>query len=528
MLSEDKYFKTLNKEQLWQRYCGFLDLSADEFVEQQKSLLMDEIDRVAASVLGKKIMGDRKPATVEEFRQAVPFTTYEDYEPYLSEKREDALAEKPGVWCHSAGRSGDFKWVPHCAEFPDKITKACICLFALAQAERRGDFKVRPGVRFLFVSPPGDYATSHIIPGMNKCFSFKPIPPPETADRLGFPERVKLGYQIALRTGVDSMFALTSVMVKMGESMSEHAQRPGISPAMLHPGALSRMMRAMVRSKLERRKILPKDLWPVKAIITSGIDAGMYKEGVRKYWGKEPFEFYGGTEFYLLAVQDWRRNGMVFYPEFVFIEFLPYDEKNKNYDASRNSVLLNQVEAGKMYEVVITQFYGMPLLRYRLKDVIKIISLNDDEAGVNLPHFVFQRRIGETINLAALAHLDEKTIWQALANTKVKVNEWTACKEYDGDQSFLRLYLELNENRQPSELETLIDEQLKNIDIDYRDIGEQLRLQPVRVTCIPTGTFHRYMEAKQKAGADMAHLKLNHVNPSPESVRELLRLAGNQ
>ena len=85
MLSEDKYFRDLTEAKLWQRYCGFLDLSIDEFMDIQEELLMDQIDRVADSVLGKKIMGKRKPKSVEEFRRMVPLTTYDDYEPYLSE-----------------------------------------------------------------------------------------------------------------------------------------------------------------------------------------------------------------------------------------------------------------------------------------------------------------------------------------------------------------------------------------------------------------------------------------------------------
>jgi hypothetical protein len=92
MLSEDKYFQTLTQAELWQRYCGFLDLSLDDFIDIQKELLTDQIERVADSLLGKKIMNNRKPKTVEEFRQMVPLTSYEDYEPYLSEQREDALA----------------------------------------------------------------------------------------------------------------------------------------------------------------------------------------------------------------------------------------------------------------------------------------------------------------------------------------------------------------------------------------------------------------------------------------------------
>ena len=80
------------------------------------------------------------------------------------------------------------------------------------------------------------------------------------------------------------------------------------------------------------------------------------------------------------------------------------------------------------------------------------IITQDEEAGINLPQMVFQRRIGESINLGGLAELDEKTIWQAIASSGIKCTEWAACKEYDLKQSFLRLYLELNEERDADEV----------------------------------------------------------------------------
>ena len=139
MLSEDEYFKTLTEDDLWQRYCGFLDLSADEFVEVQSDLLMEEIQLVADSVLGKKIMGEKKPKNVDEFRQLIPLTAYEDYEPFLSERQEDALAYKPTLWCHSSGKGGAFKWIPHGFEYPEVLAKAFLTILILAVAEKKGE-----------------------------------------------------------------------------------------------------------------------------------------------------------------------------------------------------------------------------------------------------------------------------------------------------------------------------------------------------------------------------------------------------
>jgi hypothetical protein len=127
------------------------------------------------------------------------------------------------------------------------------------------------------------------------------------------------------------------------------------------------------------------------------------------------------------------------------------------------------------------------------------------------------------IDLAGLARLDEKTVWKAIANSGLKCEEWSARKEYEQNQTYLRLYLELKENMEPDEIAQIIDKQLRAIDVDYRDIGEQLGLKPVKVTLLVPGTFQRYYETKRKEGADLAHLKPPHMNPSDAIIENLLR-----
>ena len=81
MLAEDIYFRTLSAEELWKRYCGFLDLTVGEFLSIQGSLLTEQLQLAAGGILGRKILGERPPRTLEEFQATIPFTTYDDYEP---------------------------------------------------------------------------------------------------------------------------------------------------------------------------------------------------------------------------------------------------------------------------------------------------------------------------------------------------------------------------------------------------------------------------------------------------------------
>jgi len=166
-------------------------------------------------------------------------------------------------------------------------------------------------------------------------------------------------------------------------------------------------------------------------------------------------------------------------------------------------------------------------MRYRVGDAIQVVALSDSETGIKLPQIAFHSRVGETIDLAGLTRLTEKSIWQAIVNTGVKYEDWAAIKEYDDDQTFLRLYIELKEEREATEVEGLVDEQLKSVDTDYKDLDSYLGIQPVKVTLLSGGTFDRYYQEKVKEGADLSHLKPPHMNAS-ESLIQLLLQASEQ
>ena len=377
--------------------------------------------------------------------------------------------------------------------------------------------------------PPRPYLSGMLAHYASHIFTIRMIPPQEEAEKMEFQEAIQKGFEMALRSGVDEMASISSVMVKVGERMTEQAQGIRFSPAMLQPQLLFTLGRAWLRSKMEKRPMLPKDIWRPKGIIAGGTDTSIYKNDVAHYWGKIPFEMYGATEAVGLGVQNWNKKWLTFIPFFAFLEFIPEDESIKlredtNYQPK--TLLLNEVEEGKIYELLITNFYGMPLIRYRLRDLIQIVALSDDETGVVLPQFVFHARVGETVDLAGLARLTERVIWQAIANTEVKFEDWSACKEYNQNKTYIRVYIELKEERQASELERLIDEQLKAVDLDYRDVSKYLDMQPVMVRLLSPGTFDHYYQEKVSEGADMAHLKPPHINASDKEIQLLLKLSG--
>jgi len=495
----------------------------------QERLLMEQLQLAVRSQLDRSLMGDALPRDVEEFRQRVQLTTYEDYAPYLDEQREDVLPEKPVAWAHTSGRSGRHKWVPYSARAYTKIGEATFSLMLLATAHGRGDVQLEPHDVLVYNPAARPYISGHAAVSMADLFEFHYVPPVEEAEQMSFQERIETGFQIGLRTGIDILGSISSVLIKVGESFAEGANSIKLSPALLHPAVLYRLGRGMVRSRLAGRPMLPKDLWQLKGIIAGGTDTAIYRDKIHEYWGVEPHEAYGCSEAGpVLAVQSWHGRSLYFLPDVSFLEFVPEEEWwrwRKDNDYIPNTVLLDKVEVGPRYEVVITSFYGQPFLRYRPFDMVRFVSLQDEEAGIKLPSMVFAGRDAEFIDLAGFTGLiDERMIWQAIANTGIPYQDWAVRKELLGLHAGLHLYIELKEKLHTEEVASRVNEALIAVNPFYGDLVVFLGVRPLRITLLQPGTFQEYMRLPQAAGVDPAHLKPPHMN-APDDVAEKLLAA---
>jgi hypothetical protein len=174
---------------------------------------------------------------------------------------------------------------------------------------------------------------------------------------------------------------------------------------------------------------------------------------------------------------------------------------------------------------VITNFYGGPFLRYRLHDLVRFVSLRDDRAHIELPSMVCAGRNADLIDLAGFTGLiDEKLIWQAIENTGLAYEEWVVRKEVLNDHAGLHLYIELKEDTAVEEVTHRVHAELKSLNAFYADLKDLLGMRPLHVTLLPSGTFMRYVQQQQAAGADLAHLKPSHMNAPDSIMADLLSL----
>lgn len=531
-MNSRKMLEEGRRDELWMKHCGYFTLSPDDFIDVQKRLLLEQINLLGKSQIGKQLFGDKVPTSVEEFRKNVPLTTYADYEEYFDQKIEEILPVKPFVWARTSGRTSSKgpKWIPYTKTMYERLGDITIGAMLMASASYSGDVKLERNDKFLLATAPPPYISAFVSRSAQDQLDVKFQPSLEEGENMEYAQRVALGFRLAMREGTDYFMGLASVLARMGEQFEQQSGSTKLSKELLDPATILRLLKAVLIAKLNRRNILPKDIWKLKGIMTGGADTIVYGSKIEYYWGKKPLQGFGCTEGGNVAMQGWNGKGMVFSPDIVFMEFIPLDEHLKskadpNYQPK--TVLYNELDLG-IYEFVLTNFHGGALVRYRIGDLFEVISLGDEELGSKLPQLRFYSRADDVIDLGNLIRLTESDIWNAIENTGVKYQDWTARKEFSSEDVNLHVYLE----KKPSESITVDDFrgqlalELSRLSSEYDGLEEILGRNPLQISFLEPGSFDTYMKQQQAEGADLAHIKPPHMQPSDQIMKRLIEFKG--
>jgi hypothetical protein len=514
-----------NKE-LWQKCCGFIDLTLPEFMTIQERLLKEQLTMLKKCELGRNILGTANPESLADFREKVPLTTYENYAPYLLKRRMDVLPRKPIMWQYTSGKYGEYdhRWAPVTSRQLDEIEPLIMALVLFSSCKQRNEvtFKLHDNVFYGMAPPP--FATGSIARAMpNGLFNF--LPPIHQAEETPFEERIQQGFNMALAEGLDLCLAMSSVTVAIGNRFGKRNGTKNLKGLIKRPKVMIRLLKGLVKSKLTGRPLLPKDIWSLKGLITFGIDGTIYREKIKDMWGRYPLDFHGCTEAPLIAMQTWDYEGMTFVPHLNFFEFIPEKESIKarnNPSYQPSTLLMDELKPGN-YELVITNFHGGPFVRYKLGHLIKITALRNEKLNIDIPQMTFLTRVDDQIDIAGFTRLSEKAVWQAIENAGLVYEGWTARKESNGVPA-LHLYIELkdNETTTQQQITARIHAELKKLDKPYAELESFTGLSPLVVTQLPLGTFHLYKQRQQELGADLTQLKPPHINPADETMAFLL------
>ena len=509
----------------WDRFCGFLDTEQDEFSAIQDWMLAEQLQLLRNSPLSERLLPRADIETVEEFREKVPLSTYEDYADVLKPGADRLLPVAPYCWAYTTYGAGESKWIPYTRNGFEQFLDSVMASLLIAAADEPGHVNVHAGDVVMYNVPPRPYLCGLAAPGMKEKFGLAGVLDPIVAEKLEFKDRISAAFKEALKTRVDLIISMTSVLLKTGEGLEGHASDAGAgrNRSDLNHRALGRIARAKLKSALKRQPIRPRDLWHPKGIVGWGLDTSCSRDKVAEYWGSQPYEIYASTEGGVMGVQPVDGRGILFNPRADFFELIPEADLD-SLDQPSNSVprtlLPSEAEPGGRYEVVITNFYGMPLVRYRTGSLIRFMPA-EAVGTTHRTRFEVIGRSDQRIDIAGFTRIDEKTVWEALRLADTPFTDWAMTSERTEDGTILHIYGEPCANSDLAGISDRIHEALRRVDPLYRDLESMLDIRPLRSTVLPVGSFSRYYELKRAAGAPLTARRPASMNADASVIADL-------
>jgi hypothetical protein len=532
----EEKLKNRQYDDLWQEYCGFLDLDIKEYMHIQNRLMLEQISLWKSCELGKKILSGKNPTTIDEFRKLAPLTTYDDYADILLQKKGEMLPDQPIIWIQTTWEGGKnpIKTAPYTKSMLDTYQNNVLACLMLSTSTEKGKFNVSTSDKFLYGLAPLPYATGLFPLALNNEIGIEFLPPVKEAVKMSFSERNKKGFKLGMKKGIDFFFGLGSVAYFVSLSLSAlgsgksggsaKGKKKRIAECSL--SMLYKLLRAKYICNKEGRDLKPKDLFKLKGFMVAGTDNACYKDELEDLWGIRPMELFAGTEPSCIGTETWTRDGMYFFPDACFYEFIPEAEMLKGFeddDYKPKTYLMDEVVPGEKYEIVISVLKGGAFMRYRVGDLYRCVGLENHADSTKIPRFKYIDRIPTIIDIAGFTRISKNSIEKVIELSGLDVKDWFAAKEFnENNRPFLHMYVEMSPKSYVSSAvsKEILKEHLsvyfKYVDNDYKDLKTILGMEPLEVTILKCGTFEEYKALRGKT--------IKPINPSVYEIKDLLEI----
>ena len=390
---------------------------------------------------GKKY-GFKDIHSIEEYRQKVPFSNYDTYEPYISrmiKNKEKNLITAYDViqYAETSGSVGVQKKIPVTTRLMAIYKKYSFCR-SKAIADRYylekyhkhvpagwGLNTVETETTVAEDGIPRGSVTGSVARKYRKLFKLMLTSPDEVHFPIGGMNMNYMKARFALEKP-DLIFFLSAFMTNLVDILNyikknwkmicddiengtinsevcEEKNRPIMMKYVKKNPKRAAELRKVFEEGFDKpilKRIWPKFAW-VCAIGTGGFVT--YAEKFKKYAGDEvaiDYFVYAASEGMFAVATKMNDPRFALLADSCFFEFLPADAE----DDDNNTLTIDQLEEGKEYEVIITNQCGF--YRYKIKDVVKVLGFFN-----KCPLITFSYRKGQLVNLAGEktteAHLNE-------------------------------------------------------------------------------------------------------------------------
>lgn len=516
-----------------------LEKSSENPMEENEKLLRKILRSNANTEFGR-LHGFADIKSIEEYRQNVPVSAYEDYAPYIERIKNGEnnvlTSSKILGYSRTSGSSGVPKYIPATSASIKayvKYTWTRALALAVRELNRQGK-KYKPG-RGVFLSP----ATNEKLPNGMPCSNIAEIGAMRYGFLYPFILTIPTGelfdvhdgdyiyniYRFAL-ADADATFIFSvffSINVSQLAYLRSHwevivndIEKGVISESIDINPELRKKLVKLVKPMPERAAYLRKQfeqgfddtllkrLWPNLTMISS-IGNASFKPAadyVRAVAGDVRFDFsiYGASEGLVAACYELENTNMQLLTDSCFYEFIPAGEENGEV------LTLSQLEAGKQYEILITTQAG--LYRYHLKDVVEVKGFRN-----KTPLISFVYRKGQYFNIAGekFSEEDARTSIEMFNKAHgISVNDWLF---YQDDSVVPSRYALVVESDAPIDWDGCIDE-LENImgkcNKRYPSQREKAFISRMIIQKQQPGTHEAWAQQCIALGASAAQIKPVH------------------
>ena len=408
-------------------------------MKTQEETLLNIMKRNKDCELGKKY-GFADIKNLRDFQDKVPLSTFEDYAPLIDsmidEGKENIItSDKVKRYCSSSGSVGKPKLQPKTAKDVLNMylmgfvgTPGCAAL----HFEKQGIKKLPAQMGPLLISLNG-----HPLKNGMPCNGAGQVPflllKPflhhftTTPDDILFPENEEgtdMNYfQLRFCLVNKKVTYLGSMVITLLSNMFEYLEENWeMLCDDIETGVMNESIRCpqSLRDKYGKMKPNPERAAELRAIFRDGFDKpvakriwpellwgygmisstlAVYMDKLKKYVGDLPMHNmgYAASEGYMAIPVELDANDYVLLPKSLIYEFLPVDAPE-----GTRPLLLDEIEVGKDYEIIITNFSG--LYRYRILDIVRVTGEFNQSKRIE---FLYRSNMG--LNLA-----NEKTTTQML------------------------------------------------------------------------------------------------------------------
>ena len=516
-----------------------------------REMLMKIVQDNKDTEYGKRYHFDRIHS-VEDYKRLVPFTTYDDYAPYIERMvdkgEKNLITVYPIVqYAETSGSIGVPKKIPVSRQSMNIYTKYTITrVTALADKwHREHDHHKLPigrGFNQLEIvdrtlpdgTPLGNISGS-AAKSYKKLFPYYLTSPIPVLYPKGYIPMMYLKVRYALADR-DTSFMFSVFMTNLVDMMNYIKNNWEWLVEDIRTGTFNKDVKIDEETKAELMKvtrpeperaaelerefkkgfddpIIPR-IWPkmsfISTIGTGGFAA--YTRAMRSFSGSVPIDFqiYGASESMMATCTHIEEPEFALLCDSCFFEFLPADAPADCTD----TLNIDQLEVGKEYEIIITNLSGF--YRYRIKDVLRVLGYEGES-----PKITFSYRKSQLLDLAG-DKITESMMDEAIRRTGeeigVNIIDYSVYPNRDDSPSHYEFLIEPDAPLDPSkcdEYRQILEKHLGEVNPVYKECLDTNEIAPALLYLQQMQTHALWRDVKVHKGTSLNQVKPVRVLDTP-------------